>query len=193
MNHVPPIKILGTFLYSIFGLLSFNLPLLYEVYFAHKRLAGAALLASLLLLWTWMSPLTRFSLTAFIVSYMPHYFLSGFETRYFYLPGIFAAVFFMSLFSTFLPPGSRVRTYMPFALVLLTCVAGHSYRTQRIHEEGNQPARRGKGRQAGRQADLSNLLLHFALAVRCDRGPGCHEDYSRTHTDDEQHLMATKG
>ena len=70
---------------------------------------------------------------AFVVGYLPHVFLSGFETRYFYIPGIGGGIFLAS-FVAGLAAGPAGRTAGPWALALLTAVAGGPYRAERIRE-----------------------------------------------------------
>jgi hypothetical protein len=133
MNQVPLTKALGTLVYSLFGLLSFNVPPLYALYFAHKRAALVALVILLGVLWARTDPIARFGLAAFVVGYLPHVFLSGFETRYFYIPGIGGGIFLAS-FVAGLATCPAGRAAGPWALVLLTAVAGGPYRAERIRE-----------------------------------------------------------
>jgi hypothetical protein len=133
MNPFSPLKAVGTCVYSLFGLASFNLPPLYELFFDHKRAALAAV-ALLLALASWRGgALTRFGLAAFVVGYAPHFFLSGFETRYFYMPGLFAGLFLASLASA--RAASPVgRAAAAWALVVVSAVAGATYRAERLAE-----------------------------------------------------------
>lgn len=133
MNPFVPLKALGTCVYSLFGLMSFNLPPLYELFFEHKRLALVGVIVLMALVWWRAGCVARFSLAGFVVSYLPHYFLSGFETRYFYIPSLFGGLFLVSLAAAWVTsPAARART--AWALVAASTVAGVPYRTERLRE-----------------------------------------------------------
>jgi tight adherence protein C len=59
----------------------------------------------------------------------------------------------------------------------------------RLYARPSPPGGRREGRQAGRKAGVSDLLLYPPLFVRSDGRSGGDEDHSRVGTDDEQHLV----
>lgn len=131
MHEVPPIKVLGTFVYSMFGLLSLNVPALYEAYFAHKRAAAVALALLVVAFWVRLPHAVRLALAAFVVAFLPYDVFSGFETRYFYIPGAFGAAFLAGAAARVAGPRAPS---LPLLAVALTALAGHGYRADRLLE-----------------------------------------------------------
>ena len=132
-HQVTAVKAVATFVYSLFGLLSFNLPALYELAFEHKHAAAAALIPALAAIVILGSPVMRLGLLGFILAFSPNYFFTGFQTRYYYLAGVFMSVFVAATVLR-LAPSRRAGHLGLAAVVLLTTISGGSYRADRVAE-----------------------------------------------------------
>ena len=163
MQDVPAIKVAGTFVYSLFGVASLNLPPLYELLFSWKK--AGMVFAAVALGWTLArgDRLIRFAVLGYLLAWCPYYFFSGFNTRYFYLPGVFAAILGAAGLGRGLGSPS-LPAPLALAAVLATAVVAGPYRAARIREwqEAAEITRSVQAAiQGGRPAASASRMQHI--------------------------------
>lgn len=134
---VPVVKMAGTTVYALFGFFSAGIPHVYLSFFEVKRLAAAVVLTLCFIVIARGNWRVRFCLLAFVAAYSPYIALSGLNARYFYLPGIFSALFLGVLLDRPIVSLGDARI-SPKAL-LIGCAAtliatSVSYRQERLEE-----------------------------------------------------------
>lgn len=167
MQDVPAIKVAGTFVYSLFGVAALNLPPLYELLFSWKK--AGMVFAAVALGWTLArgDRLIRFAVLGYLLAWCPYYFFSGFNTRYFYLPGVFAAILGAAGLCRGFGSPSLPAPLLALAAVLATAVVAGPYRAARIREwqEAAEITRSALAAVQGGQPTASASSPRYIVAV----------------------------